>query len=135
MKKKNRVIPLPKGKAKSQDWDNNIHCYHDQDSQKELQSSEIDIPTFRPHFDDARFGSTSSKDEPRSDRSIAAELTQHLEMEADINTVDVEVIVKNGEVTLKGNVRDKKMKRFVEEQVARCSGVKDIYNDLHLKRR
>ncbi|ASD63508.1 BON domain-containing protein [Bdellovibrio bacteriovorus] len=144
MKKQNRATPPRKDKIQTRDA--GIHCYHDLDSQKELQSSRPDInrqrqgstgctQSFRPPFDDARFGSTSSKDMDVSDSNISDEVEQTLALEVDIDIADVEVIVTQGEVTLRGIVADRKMKRFVEEHVSRCSGVKDIHNDLHFKRK
>ncbi|MFV8257851.1 BON domain-containing protein [Bdellovibrio bacteriovorus] len=144
MKKQNRVTPQRKDKRPAHDA--SVHCYHDLDSQKELQSSRPDInrqrrgttgctQSFRPAFDDARFGSTSSKDMELSDRNISDEVEHALALEGDIDVADVEVIVTQGEVTLRGVVADRKMKRFVEEYVSRCSGVKDIHNDLHFKRK
>ncbi|WP_374027267.1 BON domain-containing protein [Bdellovibrio bacteriovorus] len=144
MKKQSRVTPLRKDKRPAREA--SVHCYHDLDSQKELQSSRPDIArqrqgttgctqSFRPALDDARFGSSSSKDTELSDKNISQEVRQSLAMEADIDVADVEVVVAHGEVTLSGVVADRKMKRFVEEQVARCSGVKDIHNDLHFKRK
>lgn len=144
MKKQNRATPPRKDKLQTRDV--GVHCYHDLDSQKELQSSRPDInrqrqgstgctQSFRPALDDARFGSTSSKDMDLSDRCISEEVEQALSLEGDIDVADVEVIVSQGEVTLRGIVADRKMKRFVEEHVARCSGVKDIHNDLHFKRK
>lgn len=61
-------------KDKRQEKASEIHCYRDLDSQKELSSCEQETPPslrrrfrqrcFRPVYEDARFVSTSSKDEP-----------------------------------------------------------------------
>ncbi|WP_347356682.1 BON domain-containing protein [Bdellovibrio sp.] len=144
MKTAKKVTPRFKNKRPTQE--KSVHCYNDMDSQKELRSSELDVArlqqekpgcaeSYRPAFDDARFVSTSSKDEEKSDRLIENELHDKLNLEIEINTADVEVMVVNGEVTLRGEVQSRKMKRFIEEQVARCAGVKDIHNDLHFKRK
>lgn len=60
-------------KDKRQEKASEIHCYRDLDSQKELAACEPETPRslrrrfrqrcFRPVFEDARFVSTSSKDE------------------------------------------------------------------------
>nr|BFD67130.1 hypothetical protein HAGR004_21520 [Bdellovibrio sp. HAGR004] len=136
----------PRFKNKRPTQEKSIHCYYDTDSQKELCSSELDVArlrqekpgcaeSYRPAFEDARFVSTSSKDEKKSDRLLENELHDKLNLEAELHTADVEVVVLNGEVTLRGEVPSRKMKRFIEEQVARCAGVKDIHNDLHFKRK
>lgn len=142
MKKAKHAILPPKDSHPNRD--NSVHCYHDLDSERELQSSRPDIhrqrhgatgctQSFRPSLDDARFGSTSSKDFDLSDSNISEEVEQKLAMEIDVTTV--EITVAHGEVTLKGFVADRKMKRFIEEHVSRCSGVKDIHNDLHFRRK
>ena len=126
----------PRFKSKRPAQEKSVHCYNDMDSQRELRSSDLEATHHgRPAFEDARFVSTSSKDEETIDRFIANELHDKLNLEAEINTADVEVVVVNGEVTLRGEVPSKKMKRFIEEQVARCAGVRDVHNDLHFKRK
>ena len=57
-------------------------------------------------------------------------LTRH----HDINAEDIEVSVNEGEVTLAGTVSERRMKHMAEDVAERCFGVKDVVNNIRIKR-
>lgn len=66
----------------------------------------------------------------RSDELIRDEICKRLALTTEIDVTDVEVIVKDGEVTLKGVVDDRISKRIVEDITETTFGVRDVLNDL-----
>lgn len=56
-------------------------------------------------------------------------LTDHPRIDAS----DIDVQVKQGEVTLTGNVQDRTTKWHVEDLVMSCRGVRDVHNQLRMK--
>ena len=69
----------------------------------------------------------------RSDDSIYEEIGRILEQRADIDPSDVEVKVRNGEVTLEGTVPDRMTKRRMEEALDMVSGITDIQNRVRIQ--
>lgn len=51
-----------------------------------------------------------------------------------LDATNIQVEVQNGEVTLKGSVSDRDAKRRAEDIAESCSGVKDVQNQLRVKR-
>lgn len=70
----------------------------------------------------------------RSDERIQEEVHEALTWNRDIDASDIEVEVKEGEVSLTGNVADRRMKRLAEELIEDISGVKDVSNQLKIKK-
>ncbi|MFM6929798.1 MAG: BON domain-containing protein [Bdellovibrio sp.] len=70
----------------------------------------------------------------RSDERIQEEVCEMLTRHHDINADDVEVEVKDGEVTLFGTVSERRMKHMAEDVAERCFGVKDVVNNIRIKR-
>ena len=58
------------------------------------------------------------------------QLTRHPEIDAS----EIEVRVKNGEVTLTGTVEERHMKRMVEDLVEQASGVTEVHNQIRVSR-
>lgn len=84
------------------------------------------------------FGSSSFKKGPkgykRSDERIKEDVCDHLASLEHVDTSDVEVQVVNGEVTLTGTVPDRNMKWEVEQRCDSVGGVKDVTNNIRVKR-
>ncbi|MNT70434.1 BON domain protein [compost metagenome] len=57
-------------------------------------------------------------------------LTRDRSIDAD----DIDIEVKDGEVTLMGSVPDRRMKHLAEDCVERALGVKDVINNIRVKR-
>jgi hypothetical protein len=70
----------------------------------------------------------------RSDERIREDVCELLQ-DSDVDASDIEVRVKDGEVTLEGTVDDRQAKRYAEEIVCRGRGVKDCHNQLRIQRR
>jgi osmotically-inducible protein OsmY len=70
----------------------------------------------------------------RSDERITEDINEDLTQDPDLDASNITVETKNGEVTLKGTVPDRDSKRRAEELAEACSGVKDVQNQLRVKR-
>ena len=71
----------------------------------------------------------------RSDSRIEEDINERLTHHGMIDATDIEVIVQNGEVTLRGHVEDRVAKRLAEDIADSVSGVKDVLNQLKIKQR
>ena len=71
----------------------------------------------------------------RSDSRIEEDVNERLTHHGMIDATDIEVIVQNGEVTLRGHVEDRISKRLAEDIADSVSGVKDVLNQLKIKQR
>jgi hypothetical protein len=69
----------------------------------------------------------------RGDDRIRADICDRL-MQGWMNAEDVEVRVKNGDVTLSGTVRSRDEKRAIEELAEEVLGVKDVANNIRIHR-
>jgi BON domain-containing protein len=68
----------------------------------------------------------------RSDELIRDEICKRLAFTPEVDATDVDVIVKDGEVTLRGNVDDRFEKRLVEDIIENTFGVRDLLNELRI---
>jgi len=69
----------------------------------------------------------------RGDQRILEDVCDRLTDDPRIDASDIEVQVKDGEVTLAGSVRSRDEKRFTEDLIERVSGVRDVNNHLKVK--
>jgi Flp pilus assembly secretin CpaC len=69
----------------------------------------------------------------RSDERLKDEINEALARHPDIDASDIEVQVKNGEVTLTGTVRDRETKRLAEDAAEQVFGANDVQNHLRVK--
>lgn len=74
------------------------------------------------------------KDYQRSDERIREDANDALTRDPEVDASDIQVSVSNGEITLKGEVEDRRAKRRAEECVERLAGVRDVHNELHARR-
>jgi hypothetical protein len=72
------------------------------------------------------------KDYSRSDRRIEEEINERLTAHPDIDPTEVTVRVANGEVTLEGEVEDRRSRRLAEDIAYESFGVRDVQNRLRL---
>lgn len=68
----------------------------------------------------------------RSDERIREAVCEALTDDHDVDASNIDVVVKNGEVTLSGTVEDRAQKRRAEDIAERCGGVRDVSNQLKL---
>jgi len=70
----------------------------------------------------------------RSDERIREEINERLTDHPDVDASDIDVEVKNGEVTLKGTVDSRDSKRTAEDIAYGVSGVRDVHVQLRVNR-
>lgn len=70
----------------------------------------------------------------RSDERIREDINERLFEDDHLDASDIEVEVSGGEVTLSGQVIDRRSKRRAEDLAEDCSGVKDVQNNIRVKR-
>ena len=68
----------------------------------------------------------------RTDERVRAAVSAALEIHDQVDATHIEVLVKDGEVTLSGTVTDRNQQRLAEEVVAAVSGVRDVQNLIEL---
>jgi hypothetical protein len=71
----------------------------------------------------------------RSDERIKEDVCDCLTRDPQIDASDIEVQVKNCEVTLTGTVSDRNEKRRVEDVIDDVSGIKEIHNQIRVQQR
>ena len=69
----------------------------------------------------------------RGDERILEDVCDRLTDDPRIDASDIDIQVKEGEVTLSGSVRTRDEKRFTEDLVERISGVRDVSNNLKVR--
>lgn len=78
--------------------------------------------------------SRSTKGYRRSDTRIHDEVCDRLGRAEGLDVSEVEVEVREGEVSLRGSVLDRAQKRRAEDLAAEVAGVVDVHNGLRLRR-
>lgn len=68
-----------------------------------------------------------------SDERLKERVCEALSDDHDVDASDIDVAVKNGEVTLTGVIDDRRAKRLAEECVEGVRGVRDVHNQLRLR--
>jgi hypothetical protein len=81
------------------------------------------------------FRGRGPKNYTRSDERIQEDINERLWDADDVDASDVTVEVKDGEVTLRGNVEHRGIKHRIEDIADACSGVKDIHNEIRVQPR
>ena len=79
-----------------------------------------------------RYTGRGPKGYQRSDERIKEEVCDRLTVDPDVDALEIEVSVQNGEVTLEGAVPDRRMKRDAEDCVELISGVREIHNRIRV---
>jgi osmotically-inducible protein OsmY len=70
----------------------------------------------------------------RSDARMFEDICDRLTVDPRVDASDVEVVVKDGDVTLNGSVRSREEKRYAEDLVEHVMGVHDVSNHLKVSR-
>jgi len=79
------------------------------------------------------FTGKGPKNYVRSDERIREDVCEHLSYHPYIDASDIEVIVREGEVTLSGTVDGRLVKRAAEECCDHVRGVRDVHNHLRAR--
>ncbi|UOF02912.1 BON domain-containing protein [Bdellovibrio reynosensis] len=74
------------------------------------------------------FAGKGPKNYQRSDERIYEEICEILTLDPDVDASDIEVKVRNGEVTLSGTTETKSLGRYVENSIEHITGIKNILN-------
>lgn len=92
--------------------------------------------SWNPSSNESRssFSGRGPKGFKRSDERIKEEVCEMLTRHNSIDADDIEVEVKDGEVTLSGSVTERRMKHQAEDLVEQCFGVKDVVNNIRVKK-
>jgi hypothetical protein len=64
----------------------------------------------------------------RSDERIHEDVCEQLAQDPGVDASDIEVAVRDGEVTLMGTVEDRWMKRRAEDAIESLPGIRDVHN-------
>jgi hypothetical protein len=70
----------------------------------------------------------------RADGRIEEDVNEMLTRDPDVDASDIEVKVQGGEVTLMGEVGSREEKRRAEDLAEQVSGVRDVHNQIKVKR-
>lgn len=81
-----------------------------------------------------QFSGRGPKGYQRSDERIREDVCDRLADDPHLDASDIEITVRNGEVTLAGFVRDRHDKRHAEDVAERASGVREVHNSLRVNR-
>jgi hypothetical protein len=105
----------------------------------QMEGSWSEFPERQSYFPRAMMGRPISRifhrpprNYRRSDELIRDEICKKLAMTPEIDATDVDVIVKDGEVTLRGTVDDRFEKRLVEDIIENTFGVRDLLNEVRV---
>jgi osmotically-inducible protein OsmY len=80
-----------------------------------------------------RFAGRGPKNWQRSDDRIREDINERLTDHPDIDASEIDVQVKNGEVTLTGAVDERYVKRLAEDVAENVTGVREVHNQLRVQ--
>jgi len=80
------------------------------------------------------FAGKGPRNYTRSDERITEEINEMLTRHPDINAEEIEVQASQGRVTLSGSVPERYMKHLAEDVAEQCLGVKEVTNNLRVKK-
>lgn len=75
------------------------------------------------------------KNYKRCDDRVCEDVCLRLADDPDLDASEIEVEVKDGEVTLSGTVEDRRAKRLAEDLIVDVSGVSDVHNRIRIQPR
>jgi osmotically-inducible protein OsmY len=81
-----------------------------------------------------RFAGRGPKGWRRSDERIREDINERLTAHPDIDATEIDVQVRECEVTLLGTVEDRSSKRMAEELAENVAGVKEVHNNIRIQR-
>ncbi|HEY3520391.1 MAG TPA: BON domain-containing protein [Rhodanobacteraceae bacterium] len=81
------------------------------------------------------FRGRGPKNYTRSDERIREDISERLWDADDVDASDVSVEVRDGVVSLRGNVEQRRIKHRIEDIADSCGGVRDIRNDIRVQSR
>jgi osmotically-inducible protein OsmY len=88
----------------------------------------------RPDWRNTSYAGRGPRGYTRGDERIREDVWDRLTEEPRIDASDIEVQVSSGEVTLAGSVRTREEKRLTEDVIERLVGVREVNNNLKVRR-
>lgn len=82
-----------------------------------------------------RHAGRGPKSYQRSDDRIKEDINERLTQHADVDATEIDVEIKQGEVTLRGTVENRHEKRIAEDIAENVFGVKDVKNEIRVQSR
>lgn len=79
------------------------------------------------------FRGRGPKNYRRSDEKIKDDVSECLYRCTDVDASDIEILVSDGIVTLRGTVKTREQKKRAEAVIEHIAGVIDVLNEIHLK--
>ncbi len=89
-------------------------------------------PSWRPGESRGQFSGKGPKGYQRSDERVREDVSDILERNGELDASEIEVVVVAGEVTLQGEVTDRRGKRLAEDLIEDLPGVKQVHNRLRV---
>lgn len=86
------------------------------------------------NYTGGQFAGRGPRNYRRSDERILEDVNDSLTRNAALDATDIEVSVSDGDVTLTGQVADRRAKRLAEDVADSCTGVHDVMNQLRIGR-
>jgi hypothetical protein len=80
-----------------------------------------------------QFAGRGPKNYRRSDQRIQEEVCDRLTSDPQVDASEIQVTVKDGEITLEGSVNERRMKRLAEDCAESVSGVNQVHNRLRVE--
>lgn len=87
-----------------------------------------------PDWETGPFVGRGPRGYQRSDERVREEICERLTRHGRIDATELEISVKNGEVTLSGSVDDREAKRLAEDLAEDVFGVRDVNNQIKVYR-
>jgi osmotically-inducible protein OsmY len=84
-------------------------------------------------WQDTNYAGRGPRGYQRTDDRIREDVCDRLTDDPRIDASDIEVHMKDGELTLSGSVRTREEKRFTEDLVERITGVREVNNHLRVR--
>jgi osmotically-inducible protein OsmY len=81
-----------------------------------------------------RYSGKGPRNYQRSDERIREEVCDRLTQHGEVDASNVEIDVRNGEITLRGSVDSRAEKRIAEDVAEAISGVRQVHNQLRVER-
>lgn len=125
-------------RAFGNDWDRQERYRGMRDMRGDMRDRDDDHPSLWDRVKGAFTGGSLSGKGPknwaRSDERIREDVCECLTYHPNIDASEIDVTVKDGEVTLVGAVGDRGSKRLAEDIVEDVRGVRDVHNQLRVLR-
>lgn len=127
-----------RGYGNERDWGSNRSNWDRGEDRNWLEKAGDKISSWFGDDDNERsrgYRGRGPKGYRRSDERIKEDVNDRLTDDAMIDASDIEVEVKDGEVTLSGKVDNRRIKRYAEDIVESIPGVRDVENKLKTRER